>query len=101
MIYENLTAFGGDHPRLFKKFLEVWENAQEGIKQLTYNKRDRSMWVEAKSSTALNELHTRRPSTRTRITVSFDNSGVMEEQLRTRRRRQGRDPETGAYKGWG
>lgn len=100
MIYENLTAFGGDHPRLFKKFLAAWESAQEGIKQLTYNKRNRSMWVEAKSSQALNELHTRRPNTRTRVTVSFDNSAVMEEQLRTRRRRQGRDADTGEYKGW-
>jgi len=100
MIYETLSAFGGDHPRLFKKFLAAWENAQEGIKQLTYNKRDRSMWVEAKSNTALNELHTRRPNTRTRVTVSFDNSAAMEEQLRTRRRKRGEDPETGEYKGW-
>ena len=101
MIYENLAAFGGDHPRLFKRFLEVWGNAQEGIKQLTYNRRNRSMWVEAKSSEALNELHTRRPRTRTRVTVSFDNSAVMEERLRTARRKRGEDPETGEYKGWG
>jgi hypothetical protein len=104
MIYETLSAFGsafgGDHPRIVKKLLHAWEAAQEGIKQITYDKRSQSVWVEAKSNAALNELHARKPNTRTRITFLFDDSKAKEEQLHTRRRKRGEDPVTGEYKGW-